>query len=149
MGPTTTGTDEIPGSATALPTLIQSQFTCWAILRSRGRWQRRLISIETQRAPSPQVGSLKSAYRSRVYESDPWELEGDKVVKLGKPNRSTGLPFRLPSWIGLGGRGCQGFAPPRKNGAPLTTPPARPEQTEIGGMAGTELREAKKLEFSA
>jgi hypothetical protein len=94
--PTTTGTDEIPGSATALQSLIQSQFTCWAILRSRGRWQRRLISIETQRAPSHQVGSHQSADRSRVYESDSWELEGDRVVKLGKPNGATG-------------RRCQGF----------------------------------------
>ncbi len=148
-GPMTTGTDEIPGSATALPSLIQSQFTCWAFLRSRGRWQRRLISIETQRAPSHQVGSLQSAYRSRVYESDPWELEGDRVVKLRKPNRAPDLTFRLTSWIGPGGWGCQGFASPPKTGAPLTTPPARPKQTEIGGMPGTEFREVKKLEFSA
>ena len=146
---TTPGTDEIPGSATALQSLIQSQFTCWAFLRSRGRWQRRLISIETQRAPSHQVGSLQSAYRSRVYESDPRELEGDRVVKLGKPNRATDLPFRLTSWIGPGRWGCQGFASPRKIGAPLTTPPARSRQTEIGGMAGSEFREVKKLKFSA
>ena len=146
---TTPGTDEIPGSATALQSLIQSQFTCWAFLRSRGRWQRRLISIETQRAPSHQVGSLQSAYRSRVYESDPRELEGDRVVKLGKPNRATDLPFRLTSWIGPGRWGCQGFASPRKIGAPLTTPPARSRQTEIGGMAGSEFREVKKLNFSA
>jgi hypothetical protein len=71
-------------------------------------------------------------------------------VKLGKPNVAIiDLPFRLRSWIGHGGWGCQGFAPPRKIGAPLTTPPAMPKQTEIGGMAGTEFRGVKNLEFSA
>jgi hypothetical protein len=60
-----------------------------------------------------------------------------------------GQPFRLISWVGPGGWGRQGFASPRKTGAPLTTPPARPKQTEIGGMAGIEFREAKKPEFSA
>ena len=57
--------------------------------------------------------------------------------------------FRLISWVGPGRSGCQWFASPRKTGAPWTTPPARPKQTEIGGMAGIEFREAKKPEFSA
>ena len=142
-GPTTTGTDEIPGSATALQSLIQSQFTLLGVSEIAGQMAAPAHRIETQRAPSHQVGSLQSAYRSRVYESDPWELEGDRVVKLRKPNTATDLPFRLTSWIGPGGWGCQGFASPPKTGAPLTTPPARPKQTEIGGMSGTEFREAK------
>src|SRR5436305_8253068 len=58
--------------------------------------------------------------------------------------RRQGQPFRLISWVGPGGWGRQGFATPRKTGAPLTTPPARPKQTEIGGMAGNEFRESKK-----
>jgi len=58
-----------------------------------------------------------------------------------------GQPFRLIAWVGPGGRGSQGFASPRKTGAPLTTPPARPKQTEIGGMAVTEFREVKKKNF--
>ena len=63
--------------------------------------------------------------------------------------RRQGQPFRLISWIGPGGWGSQGFASPRKTGAPLTAPPARPKQTEIGGLAGIEFREVKKPEFSA
>src|SRR6266404_39774 len=58
--------------------------------------------------------------------------------------RRQGQPFRLISWVGPGGWGRQGFASPRKTGAPLTTPPARPKQTEIGGMAGNEFRGGKK-----
>src|SRR5260370_7918819 len=36
------------------------------------------------------VGSTKSAYRSRVYESDPWEVEDARVGKLGQPDVATG-----------------------------------------------------------
>jgi hypothetical protein len=63
--------------------------------------------------------------------------------------RRQGLPFRLIAWVGPGGWGSQGFASPRKIGAPLTTPPARPKQTEIGGMAEIEFSGGKKPEFSA
>src|SRR5206468_124151 len=107
------------------------------------------MNSETQRAPSPLVGSTKSANRSRVYESDP------EVAKAGVGNsqsqrRRQSQPFRLLSWVGPGGWGCQGFATPRKTGAPLTTPPARPKQTEIGGMAGIEFRgRIKKNQISA
>ena len=47
------------------------------------------MSIETQRAPSPSVGSTKSANRSRVYESDP-EIEDARVGKLEEPEEATG-----------------------------------------------------------
>src|ERR1700687_5699001 len=97
------------------------------------------------------VGSTKSAYRSRVYESDPWEVEDARVGKLGQPDVATGPaipPYIMGrAWRGGGGRvggGRQGFAAPHKPAPPWPTPPARPKQTEIGGMAGIEFREAKK-----
>src|SRR5260370_36314858 len=43
------------------------------------------------------VGSTKSAYRSRVYESDPWEVEDARVGKLGQPDVATGSA--IPPYI--------------------------------------------------
>src|SRR5260370_9242890 len=75
--------------------------------------------------------------KSRVRES------GNSDSQRGRQ----GQPFRLISWIGPGRWDCPGYASPRKTGAPLTTPPARPKQTEIRGMAGTEFGREKKNNF--
>src|SRR5437867_7390708 len=106
---------------------MQSQFICWAFMRSWGRWQRRLISIETQRAPSHRDGADSRVRIEAGYMSQFRKLEARELRKLRKQNVVRGaLPFRLPSLIRHGGGGCPGFATPRKKGAPLATPPPLP-----------------------
>src|SRR5580704_9906536 len=105
------------------------------------------MSIETQRAPSPTVGlprvRIEAGYMSQFQGNSRTRESANSDSQMQRQ----GQPFRLIAWVGPGGRGSQGFASPRKTGAPLTTPPARPKQTEIGGMAVTEFREVKKKNF--
>src|SRR5260221_9396499 len=93
------------------------------------------MSIETQRAPSPSVGSTKSANRSRVYESDP-EIEDARVGKLGQPDEATG-PAIPPHIMGRAWRvgAGKGLVPPPKPRAPFDPPPPAPTKKELGGGA--------------
>src|SRR5260221_11472977 len=91
------------------------------------------MSIETQRAPSPSVGSTKSANRSRVYESDP-EIEDARVGKLGQPDEATGpaIPPHIMgrAWRAGRARGCLSAQERRRPGNPPPHGPTKQERRE-------------------
>src|SRR5260370_33892581 len=94
------------------------------------------------------VGSTKSAYRSRVYESDPWEVEDARVGKLGQPDVATGSaipPYIMGrAWQVGASRGC--FAPQKRRGPDDPTRQA-PKNWDPGDGTGFISGGKKNQEF--
>src|SRR5260370_39083590 len=84
------------------------------------------------------VGSTKSAYRSRVYESDPWEVEDARVGKLGQPDVATGpaIPPYIMGRAWQGGASRGRFAAQNRRGL---DGPTRPAPTNRGRRDGRDL----------
>src|SRR5260370_30569381 len=87
---------------------------------------------------------IEAGYMSQIRGKSRVRESGNSDSQRGRQ----GQPFRLMSWIGLSRWGGQGSASPRKTGAPLTTPPPRPKQTEIGGIRTHPIPEDKQTKFS-
>ncbi len=75
---------------TAQNWLIQSQLTRLGVSEIVGQMAAPAHEYRNPTCTEP-IGRLKkSAYRSRVYESDPREVEEARVGKLGPPDEATG-----------------------------------------------------------